>query len=189
MDWSSLPGLDDEGFCTVERLRLVAGRSPEELAQLYPTAALLIEPLLPKGPAGAPQVEDRERSFARTMQGEAVAAPEVFSEAGRYVGRVAFLAKRPRGLFPDMITVGRALNSDITFVLSSVSKVHGYFRRDEGVWSFTDQRATNGTLVNGERLEAGARAALRDGDRLQFGGEIACTFVLPGSLARAVLGG
>lgn len=189
LDWSALPGLDAEGFGSVERLRALARRAPEDLAQAYPVPGLLLEGATAEVAARAQRVvQDRERSFARTMQGEGEEVEEL-ADAERYVGRVAFLAKRPRGLFPDMVTVGRALNSDITFVVGSVSKVHGYFRDEGGgAWSFNDQRATNGTLVNERRLAPGERVPLRDGDRLQFGSEIACTFLLPASLARRLAG-
>ncbi len=190
MEWTSLPGLDAEGFGNLERLRAVARRSADDLALAYPVPALLVEGATPVAASAARLIEDRERSFARTQERQVVDLDEgeELSDVGRYLGRVAFLAKRPGALFPDMVTVGRALNSDITFVVASVSKVHGYFRREgEGAWSFTDQRATNGTLVNRRRLEPGERVTLQDGDRLQLGTEIACQFLHPRSLARALI--
>lgn len=190
MEWTSLPGLDAEGFASFERLRALARRSPDELATAYPLPALLVEGAGAATASAARLLADRERSFARTQERQAfdLGDGEEVSDVGRYLGRVAFLAKRPGALFPDMITVGRALNSDITFVVASVSKVHGYFRDEGGgAWSFTDQRATNGTLVNGRRVEPGERVALRDGDRLQLGTEIGCRFLLPASLARVLV--
>jgi hypothetical protein len=180
---ASLPGVDPDGFVAADSLTVLARRSPGEFTVAYPVPALVIEGTV-AGHANAKQaVLERERSFARTAQGE-LDEPRDPAELARYVGRVAFLTKRPGNLFPDMITVGRVFNADITVVVGSVSKVHGYFREEAGVWSYTDQRATNGTFVNTKRLAEGERVVLRDGDRLQLGSDVVCTFLGPAALAQ-----
>lgn len=190
IDRSALSGLDPEGFALAERLRVYARRGEAEFVTLYPAPALIVETTTPDATQAAQESGDRERSFARTHAGEVEAdvRPAHPSEVARYVGRVAFLTKRPGNLFPEMVTVGRALNNDITLVVGSVSKVHGYFREEPGRWSFTDQRSTNGTCWNGRRLDVGEKVLLEDGDRLQFGPDVACTFVLAPSLCRRLAG-
>jgi hypothetical protein len=199
MDRTELPGLDGDGFIDVERLRPLAIKGT--LASDYAAPALIVEGDLNRARTAFQAAADRERSFKRTSHGKATAAPgapvpaATEEDAGdvevvdvsRYAGRAAFLVKRPGGLFPGMITLGRALNNDIAFMVGSVSKVHGYFRQEGDRWSYTDQRSTNGTLHNQRRLDAGEKVVLRDGDRLQFGEELACLFVRPESLAERLL--
>lgn len=189
MDRATLSGLDSDGFATVERLRIQARRGEAEFALVYPVPALLLEITAEATDRVQRAVGDRERSFARTAAAslDEVDAAEP-GDIARYVGRVVFLAKRPGNPFPEMITVGRALNNDIAFVIGSISKVHGYFRQEPGRWSFTDQRSRNGTSHGGRRLASGVAVVLQDGDRLEFGPDIACTFLLPVSLARRLTG-
>lgn len=182
---TSLPGVDPDGFVTVDRLTALARRSAAEFVAAYPVAALVIENAVAMHIRAERAAVERERSFARTAQGESPEeAGRDADELARYVGRAAFLTKRPGNLFPDMITVGRVFNADVTLVVGSVSKVHGYFREEAGAWSYTDQRATNGTFVNARRLAEGERVVLRDGDRLQLGSDVMCTFLGPAALAQ-----
>lgn len=181
---TSLPGVDLEGFVALDRLSVLARRSPDDFVEAYPVPALVVEGAAQVAAGAVEAALERERSFARTMQGGSEAASAEPGEVARYVGRVVFLTKRPGNLFPEMITVGRVANADITLVVGSVSKVHGYFREEGGAWTYTDQRATNGTFVNGRRLESGERIVLSDGDRLQFGSDVACTFLAAAALAR-----
>jgi hypothetical protein len=188
MDRAMLGGLDPEGFTTIERLRIYARRGEAEFALMYPVPALVLE-VTTDVLARAEGVPDRERSYARTNPADPDdVEPAQPDDVARYVGRVAFLTKRPGNPFPEMVTVGRALNNDITLVVGSVSKVHGYFRQEPGQWSFNDQRPTNGTFLNDQRLQPGQRVVLKDGDRLQLGPDMPCTFLLPASLAQRLSG-
>ena len=45
-----------------------------------------------------------------------------------------------------------------------------------GVWRLTDQRATNGTWVDSQRVEAGGSANLSDGARIGFGPDVRARF-------------
>jgi pSer/pThr/pTyr-binding forkhead associated (FHA) protein len=49
----------------------------------------------------------------------------------------------------------------------TVSRRHARLRRRDGCWSIEDLASTNGTRLNGWRIED---ARLRDGDRLALGG-------------------
>lgn len=185
---TSLPGVDLEGFVPLDRLVVLARRvAPAEFAGVYPAPALVIE-----GADAATRAEqvviDRERTFARTLQESDVTESDA-DEVARYLGRAVFLTKRPGNLFADMITVGRVAKADISLVVGSVSKVHGYFRDEGGEWAYTDQRATNGTFVNAKRLAPGERVVLHDGDRLQFGSAVVSTFLGPAALARRLASG
>ena len=70
-------------------------------------------------------------------------------------------------LRPDMVrTVGRATFADLVVDASFLSRVHCRLTAREDVLLVEDLRSTNGTFVNGRRVE---RAALGDGDRLAVG--------------------
>lgn len=104
----------------------------------------------------------------------------------RYLSRIAFVAKRPGNPFAHLISLGRSTNNDITVAVDSVSKVHGYVVADDSGWQFTDHGSTNGSSINGHKLEAGNKYSLRDGDVLQLGLEVMLELILPETLyARA----
>ena len=58
------------------------------------------------------------------------------------------------------MTVGRADDNDLEIPDGSVSSHHGQFANEDGQWVFTDLGSTNGTKINGERVE---RVELGDG--------------------------
>ena len=92
------------------------------------------------------------------------------------------VAKSTRNPFDGMITIGRAPNNDIILHLSSVSKLHGYFRREGTKWLLQDKGSSNGTIVNGARLKPEEACALDDGAHVLFGPDADCLFKLPLSL-------
>ena len=101
----------------------------------------------------------------------------------RYLGKVAFIAKRPGNPFAHLISVGRSAKNDITVAVDSVSKVHGYFvPEDEMGWSFTDHGSTNGSLLDDEELESGRKYPLEDGVLLQLGLEVMLEVLSPEAL-------
>ncbi|HOF19279.1 MAG TPA: GGDEF domain-containing protein [Phycisphaerae bacterium] len=66
------------------------------------------------------------------------------------------------------VTVGRAPGCDIVLDDPSVSRVHARFLLDaEGKVTVADNRSTNGTYVDGAAV---VTLALRDGQRIEFGG-------------------
>ncbi len=78
------------------------------------------------------------------------------------------LLERPLRLRPDrVVTVGRAKESDISIPSQMVSRNHGSFAFEKGVWAYTDLKSSNGSRVNGKRVE---RAVLQSGDVVEVGG-------------------
>ena len=63
-------------------------------------------------------------------------------------------------------TVGRAPRADFVVDAALVSRLHCQLAAGAGEIEATDLKSTNGTYVNGERVD---RATLRDGDRLRVG--------------------
>src|SRR5207248_702880 len=95
---------------------------------------------------------------------------------------LVWIEKSQRNPFENLITVGRAPNNDIRFALESVSKLHATLSRSDGNWLIQDHASTNGTWVNGERLEPTVLRRLRDGDSIQVAPELRARFFTPAGL-------
>jgi pSer/pThr/pTyr-binding forkhead associated (FHA) protein len=67
------------------------------------------------------------------------------------------------------VVVGRSSELDMVLVEEMVSRKHAVFRYESGVLTVQDLGSTNGTFVNGERIE---KAVLREGDRVLVGTSI-----------------
>jgi FHA domain/Protein of unknown function (DUF3662) len=74
----------------------------------------------------------------------------------------------PNGVYSIVGTarIGRSEEGEIVLVDPSVSRAHAVVEIDEGGAFVRDLGSTNGTFLNGRRIEAGS---LRDGDELRFG--------------------
>src|SRR3569833_234638 len=73
-----------------------------------------------------------------------------------------------------VVAVGRHPASDLQFdpkVDLDVSTRHGEIRGDNGRYEVVDNRSTNGTFVNGERIPSGGSRELRSGDVIGFGSQ------------------
>ena len=76
-------------------------------------------------------------------------------------------AGRTVGLDGSELVVGRASETDLTLHDANVSRRHAALRvLDDGSIEVRDLASSNGTFVNGEKVE---RAVLRGGEQLQFG--------------------
>jgi len=68
----------------------------------------------------------------------------------------------------DRYRLGRAESNELCYPgVTGLSREHAVFEREDADWMAHDLGSTNGTLVNGIRIEG--RRPLRAGDRLQFG--------------------
>jgi len=86
------------------------------------------------------------------------------------VGQLIPILKREGGAFPDRIGIGRAPNVDISIPLARLSKYHAYFTRDEkGGFFITDAGSTNGTFVDGARLDVKIAVPMRDKQSIGLG--------------------
>ncbi|MBI3983454.1 MAG: FHA domain-containing protein [Gemmatimonadetes bacterium] len=66
-----------------------------------------------------------------------------------------------------IVNVGRADYNDVVLVDDSVSTTHAKIQRREGVWVLVDLESTNGSFVDGERVEG--ETPLAPGALLRFG--------------------
>lgn len=151
--------------------------SEKEFVESHP------DPVLVFVPSGGD--EEQQRAFRTRM------APKVGSTTlPRSADRLELLPirKRPGGIYPDNISVGRTRATDLNLSHPQVSKMHGFFDKDEsGMWGFTDTGATNGTFVNGTRIVQKARVELGDRAQISFG-SYECLF-LTGKALRIFLMG
>jgi pSer/pThr/pTyr-binding forkhead associated (FHA) protein len=69
------------------------------------------------------------------------------------------------------VTIGRDLETDITFASPSVSREHAALVLRDGRWYVEDRGSFNGTFLNGARVQPGVPLPLRHADRIGIGSE------------------
>jgi transcriptional regulator with PAS, ATPase and Fis domain len=79
----------------------------------------------------------------------------------------------------NQLTLGRGASSDAVLEASGVSREHAVLTRQGPVYSIADNKSTNGTYVNGERIK---HAALAVGDVLRLGEMVGVVLRLPKSI-------
>lgn len=167
---------DEHGFVSYEYLqRRIVTSGREQFLQDFPAPALHV---VYRGSAPTQDVFDPNQSGVQLLTVTVKSAGVL-----RYLGRVAFVCKKPGNPFAHLVSIGRSASNDITIAVESVSKVHGYLvREDDGVWRFTDHGSTNGSKLNGKKLEPNQKYTLEDGDILQLGLEVMLEFLRPQAL-------
>ena len=65
------------------------------------------------------------------------------------------------------VAIGRVRSNDLVLSSPTVSSKHARLYRENGAWLVCDEKSTNGTLLNGARVEA--PMAVGDGDELTVG--------------------
>ena len=181
-EWTH-PEADEDGFVPFELLkRQVAAMTFEEFLRKFPVPALLVVYREPEA------MDEGARPSSSGIQLLTVSIKS--RSVLRYLGKMAFITKRPGNPFAHLISVGRSAKNDITIAVDSVSKVHGYFVPGEQGWSFTDHGSTNGSVLNGEELRSGEKYPLENGAVLRLGLEVTLEiFDPPGLYRRAQEGG
>jgi len=128
--------------------------------------------------ARAPMAEDDRHSALRTMKTfsgsshppaalrttHAVLTLQSGPEAGRIV---RLSTTKPN-------TLGRADECTIPLADARLSRVHATIKHVGGTWMLIDEGSTNGTFVNGSRVEK--YSALDDGTRIDLGAAVSCRF-------------
>lgn len=74
-------------------------------------------------------------------------------------------------------TIGRDETNDIVIDVPTVSGLHATIEYKDGEYWITDERSTNGTTVNGERIKPYQEYKLKSGDEIYFGPEVKSEFV------------
>lgn len=73
----------------------------------------------------------------------------------------------------ERMSIGRAADNHLIIADESISSHHGEIALDEGSWVITDLGSTNGTKMNGQRVE---RAVLVHGGHFTLG-HVECLFL------------
>ena len=87
-------------------------------------------------------------------------------EQPRLVIRVPGQPQWEVNLDQPAFTLGRKQDNDIALPFDYVSGHHGQLEQRGEIWHYVDQGSTNGTFVNGRRVQS---AVLQDGDILRIG--------------------
>ncbi len=83
-------------------------------------------------------------------------------------------------LHPGINRIGRSSDNSIQFNDETVSRFHAVIAHEsEGAAKLTDLGSTNGTYLNGNRVEKQKPVKLRDGDRIQIGATVVVKIVRP----------
>jgi pSer/pThr/pTyr-binding forkhead associated (FHA) protein len=99
---------------------------------------------------------------------------------GPMPGKVYDLAK-------SMLTIGREVKNDIVINDAEVSRLHLRLNETEQGYQVEDQASTNGTFINGQRVNA--PTLLRSGDILGLGETIELEYVLVHDADTTVMAG
>lgn len=120
--------------------------------------------------------------FDRALPDDAFGAPVVRLPVLVEVG-----SGREHTIRPGTNVVGR--EGDVMIPDAKVSRRHAQVTSEDGGIFLEDLGSTNGTLLNGNRVDAGARLPVQAGDTVSFGG-IEMKLSLPGAAgATQMLGG
>ena len=118
-------------------------------------------------PPAAPPVAEPAPTPTMVFRPEAAVAavPEPEPEPPRR--RVVLsLEGREVPITVDRAVIGRSRECDVRLADTNVSRRHAELRREESAYWIVDLGSTNGTELNGKRVE---RARLSDGDRITLG--------------------
>ena len=115
---------------------------------------------------GRTSVRPPDAAATRVRRDMGDAGATVVSGLGGRLEVVAGMEARSFGLTKGKYLVGRAAGSDIHLREGSVSSRHAQLERTGGSWRLTDLQSTNGTFVNGRRIQS---VEVNSGDRIRFG--------------------
>jgi pSer/pThr/pTyr-binding forkhead associated (FHA) protein len=107
-------------------------------------------PMAPPPSMSLPGLNDTLHGFPATPAPGSV--PAILPLASLLI-RSGALKGRRMHVRAAQATIGRADSCDIVLPESSVSTMHAKLQRREGVWVISDLGSTNGTLVDGERVQ------------------------------------
>jgi len=165
---------DEDGLCNLCGEVLVRGAPAP--APAHPPAASAPATLPPAAPHPAPaspgdtvvpDEEDDDLGEGGSNVKDDLDASAAFSVGGLCHLKCSLL-DRPLRLRSDRaVTVGRVKENDICIPSQMVSRHHGKFTFEKGVWIYTDLKSSNGSRVNGKRVE---RVGLQSGDVVDLGG-------------------
>jgi len=113
-------------------------------------------------PAGVMSCVECVLIFDRALPADAFGAPAI------QLPVLVETTGREHVIRPGLNAVGR--EGDVLFADPRVSRKHAQIKSENGVMSIEDIGSTNGTFLNGARLQPGESKAINPGDTVSFGG-------------------
>ena len=123
-----------------------------------------------------------ERQDSKTFHTEVAKSLEDLVDAEDQTSAPEVISiEKQQAVFETMITCGRAKNNDIVIQEVGLSRFHAWFsyRASDKRWCVADATSSNGTFVNGNRLEPDKPQPLNDGDRIGFSPQVLFRFFSP----------
>ncbi len=127
------------------------------------------------GLVGPPQVEflvderlkkGEFRCEASLVEGEERVQPAPARGASLVISSDDVGERRTVRLSAQVVTIGRLPECEVVLRDPSASRRHAQIREQEGTYTLTDLGSTNGTMLNGQTVQA---RELTDGDRIRIG--------------------
>ena len=147
----------DRGFRLVDRIRVqISGDDNVPRRAIQVTAAIADRPDLDR----SRQDEIQRTEVYRVIRQTSGVPPLRLRFTSSSLGEHEVLIRKP------VTTVGRALDNDIVLDSGEVSRHHARFEYSHHEMRLLDLQSTNGTRVNGKRIES---QRVRPGDHLAFG--------------------
>lgn len=145
-----------------ECLDLIQGKTNEDYARENPHAVLIGLGQI------AGEMQRNPKQAAGTMFLNLSGAPEG-GGSGALVNMVFGVVKTSRDVPDDAIYIGSGAENDLPIQDSSLSKSHARMLDNGAGWSLMDLGSTNGTYVNGMKVEVGVPQPLKGGDIVTLG--------------------
>lgn len=145
-----------------ECLDLIQGKTNEDYARENPHAVMIGLGQI------AGEMQRNPKQAAGTMFLNLSGAPEG-GASGALVNMVFGVIKTSRDTPDDAVYIGSGPENDLPIQDSSLSKTHARLLSNGSGWSLVDSNSTNGTYVNGMKVEAGLPQPLKGGDIVTLG--------------------
>ncbi|MGD0991790.1 MAG: FHA domain-containing protein [Gemmatimonadales bacterium] len=126
-------------------------------------AAPPVPPVAAPAPPAAAAPAPPPQTAAPAARGSAAAAPQL----AKFLVRSGSMKGQRLLIKVPIVNIGRADYCDLVIPDDSVSSQHAKLTRREGIWVLTDLGSTNGTLVDGEKVEG--EVPLAPGAFVRFG--------------------
>lgn len=146
-----------------ECLELIHGRTVEDFSRENPYSVLIGLGVI------TGDLQRNPKQAAGTMFINLSSSAEGASEQGPLFNMVFNIVKVSKEVPPDGVYFGNGTENDLVVPDSSVSKTHAHLIQTPDGWSLVDHGSTNGTYINGSKVEAGVPQPLKGGDILTIG--------------------
>jgi hypothetical protein len=123
----------------------------------------------PEHESGAPQPQPREESGRTMIYSTAGRVAEPLEERARVHQQSALLLMDGKRMVvgPTGVTIGRSRQCDVVIDDPNMSRQHAEIRPRGGSWVLTDLGSTNGSCLNGRRIDQ--PEVIKPGDEIEVG--------------------